>query len=202
MSDLTCSIQTTLNRIAAFSMFVLLGLSAAYAQSPPANKTATAGWTPLAQQPGAPAGSYALSGFDNVNLFNGNLNFRLPLMHIGGRGSAGYTMMLPIEQHWRVQTVPVPSFCDQSGNCTYYDSDYKYIANPNWWTGIVPGNGPGVLQGRETGDYAMQVNGCAGNGVFHWTLTRLTFTGADGTEFELRDAQSNGHPRTRQAKSE
>src|SRR2546430_1874740 len=86
MSDLTCSIQTTLNRIAAFSMFALVGLSAAYAQSPPANKTATAGWTPLAQQPGAPAGSYALSGFDNVNLFNGNLNFRLPLMHVGDRG--------------------------------------------------------------------------------------------------------------------
>jgi hypothetical protein len=30
--------------------------------------SATDGSTPLGLQPGAPAGSYALSGFDNVNL--------------------------------------------------------------------------------------------------------------------------------------
>jgi len=38
----------------------------------------TDGSTPLSLTPGAPAGSFALSGFDNVNLFNGNLNFHLP----------------------------------------------------------------------------------------------------------------------------
>lgn len=32
---------------------------------------------------GSPAGSYALSEFDNVNLFNGALNFNLPLLKIG-----------------------------------------------------------------------------------------------------------------------
>ena len=34
--------------------------------------------TPPGQAPGAPAGSYPLSGFDNVNLFNGHLNFSFP----------------------------------------------------------------------------------------------------------------------------
>src|SRR6266571_6004148 len=64
------------------------------------NSNATDGSTPAGLKPGAPSGSYGLSGFDNINLYNGNLNFRLPLLSIGGRGGAGYTMMLPIEQHW------------------------------------------------------------------------------------------------------
>jgi hypothetical protein len=51
--------------------------------------------TPVGWAKGTPAGSYALSGFDNVNLFNGHLNFHLPLLKVGGRGSAGYTMALP-----------------------------------------------------------------------------------------------------------
>lgn len=38
---------------------------------------------------GAVAGAYALSGFDIVNLSNGKLNFRLPLLNVGGRGGAG-----------------------------------------------------------------------------------------------------------------
>lgn len=102
-------------------VLLIASFTTALAQSsPPANTTATAGWTPLSLQPGAPAGSYPLGDFDNVNLFNGHLNFRLPLMQIGGRGRAGYTM-LPIEQNWNVQTVAVPT-CNQSG-CTYSESN-------------------------------------------------------------------------------
>src|SRR6185295_11757377 len=55
---------------------------------------------PLGLTPGSPAGSYALSDFDSVNLFNGSLNFRLPLLTIGGRGNAAHTIYLPIEQKW------------------------------------------------------------------------------------------------------
>jgi YD repeat-containing protein len=172
-------------------LLCLLCAGAAYSQTtPPPNKTALSGWTPIAQQPGAPAGSYALSGFDNINLFNGHLNFRLPLMKVGGRGKAGYEMMLPIEQNWRVETVAVPH-CDQSG-CGYYESDYRYIANPIWWTGIRPGFGPGVLQGRQSGDGG-SVTSCGF--TYYETLTRLTFTASDGTEFELRDWKTGGEPK-------
>ena len=61
------------------------------------------GTTPIGVAPGAPAGSYALSGFDNVNLFNGNLNFTLPLVQVGGRGGAQVPLMLPIEQKFVVK---------------------------------------------------------------------------------------------------
>jgi len=184
-------IKEFLARIAAVSTFALLCLSVAHAQTPPTTTTSTTGWTPLAQQPGAPAGSYSLSGFDNVNLYNGHLNFHLPLLTIGGRGRAGYTMMLPIEQHWRPETVAVPT-CNQSG-CTYYESDYRYIANPVWWTGLLPRYGPGVLQGRHAGSGSASAEGCSVS-PYYFTLTRLTFSAPDGTEYELIDAQTGGQP--------
>jgi hypothetical protein len=66
----------------------------------PVRADSTDGKTPLALQPGAPAGSYALSELDNINPYNGSLNFRLPLLNVGGRGTAGYTMTLPMaHQH-------------------------------------------------------------------------------------------------------
>jgi hypothetical protein len=57
----------------------------------------TDGMTPSGLSPGAAAGSYGLSGFDNVNLYNGNLDVALPLLGIGGRGGAQTQMMLKLE---------------------------------------------------------------------------------------------------------
>jgi RHS repeat-associated protein len=144
------------------------------------NTTASDGSTPLALSAGAPAGSYALSDFDNVNLFNGNLNFHLPLVHVGGRGGARHTLTLPIEQHWTVR---------------HFENDYQEADYPqyNVWYTLKPGYGPGVLAGR-------QVNG--GNCNFQTrefntqSLTRLSFVGPDGTEYELRDKKSGGQPKT------
>lgn len=145
----------------------------------------TDGKTPTGLTPGAPAGSYALSGFDNVNLFNGNLNFHLPLQNIGGRGGAGYTMTLPIEQKWIVK----------KGQPDPYGI-IPLTPNPNWWQGIKPGYRPGVLQGRRTGygEYPYETYCGSIANVFNQTLSRLTFTASDGTEYELRDQLTNGAP--------
>src|SRR6266699_2697930 len=79
----------------------------------------TDGSTPLALSPGAPAASYALSDFDSVNMYNGNLGFSLPLVKIGGRGGAGYTMFMRLEHKWLVEKeAGVPN---------------HYYPNPNWW---------------------------------------------------------------------
>lgn len=63
----------------------------------------TDGHTPSALTAGSPVGSYPLSDFETVNPYNGALSFRFPLLRIGGRGSAGYTMMLPLDHKWNVQ---------------------------------------------------------------------------------------------------
>lgn len=86
-----------------------------------AGTSVTDGSTPLGLAPGAPAGSYPLSHLENINLFNGSLNFRLPLLQVGGRGEAGYTMTLPIEQHWRVRMES-----DGPGQEVYYPDPYHW----------------------------------------------------------------------------
>jgi RHS repeat-associated protein len=157
-------------------IFMLLSVDAA-AQS------STDSTTPLALTPGAPAGSYALSGLESINLYNGNLSFHIPLLTVGGRGSAQYTMTLPIEQHWRVVKI------DQ----------YGYPANvptTSPWGFLTPGYGPGVLESRVNVD--PQVGAFCGDSnpyyELHHALTRLTFTMPDGTEYEMRDQQTGGMP--------
>ena len=99
----------------------------------------TDGSTPMGLKPGAPAGSYSLSGFDNINLFNGNLNFRLPLIGIGGRGGAAHSIMLPIEKKWQVESYTIQGD-DYSETHYYPDGD--------WWEVNGPGYGPGVMHVR------------------------------------------------------
>src|SRR5437763_1189697 len=58
------------------------------------------GVTPAGFAPGAPAGSYGLSGIESINLFNGSLNFTVPLASVGGRGGARGAITLPIRMRW------------------------------------------------------------------------------------------------------
>lgn len=151
-------------------------------------QSALDGFTPASMAPGVPTGYYALSGFDNINLYNGNLNFSLPLLKIGGRGDARYMMMLPIEQHWhsnngsRIQ--------QPSGDVIEYSGP-----DPNWWD-PKPGYGPGIVLSRFAADFP---NDCApntGGPYFTTTLIRLTFIEPNGTEHELVDQQTHGMPHT------
>lgn len=151
-----------------------------------AQQQATDGATPLGLSPGAPAGSYPLSDFEDVNLFNGSLNVALPLIKIGGRGEAGYSLMLRVDHKWLVQKETAdgqPPF-------------NMYTPQPGWWTdtGWAPVYSMGRMEIRQGGtrDFVLGSGGC---GYIHrQTLTRLTFTAPDGTEYELRDQATNGQP--------
>lgn len=135
----------------------------------------TDGSTPSGIAPGSPAGSYSLSGFDNVNLFNGNLDVRLKVLTIGGRGGAGMTVAVGVNpEPWVVKGTGV---------------------SHDWWSGLKPGYGPGVLQGRRIGlKFDGPGQACSQDNLNHyrWTRTTLTFTASDGTEFELWDKLSGG----------
>ena len=138
----------------------------------------TDGATPAGLSPGAPAGSYSLSGFENVNLYNGNLNVSLPLLPVGGRGGAGYTITLLIEQKWRIERFAEP-FPGQPPILTPVG---------NWWGELKPGYGPGVMEGRRGGygDWYQEVycgSAADASRVYLDTLTRLTFTAGDGTDY-------------------
>jgi RHS repeat-associated protein len=169
-------------------LLLCLAAGSAFAQTT-TTTSSTDGMTPAGLAPGSPAGSYALSGFDTIAPFSQSLNFRLPLMAMGGRGVAGYTMMLPIERKWRVEHDITDYNCP---HCESAPLVHTYRADDEWWDSIKPEYGPGVLQGRY-GVSKDRVQ-CSGLSIPARTLTRLTFTTSDGTEYELRDRQTGGQP--------
>src|SRR5215216_6748303 len=92
------SFSRTIRSLIVTSSLLLFAFASVFAQ-----QQSTDGATPLGLTPGAPAGSYPLSDFEDVNLFNGTLNVSLPLIKIAGRGAAGYPLMLRIDHKWLVQ---------------------------------------------------------------------------------------------------
>ncbi len=142
------------------------------------SQTNTQSRTPTAMAPGAPVGSYALNDLETVNLYNGNLNFSLPFLAIGGRGSAGYTMTLPIEHRWQVNRD------DSTPGYTFFSPVYE------WWTGDKPGYSPGIVRVRQA------MEDCQGFGQPILTNSNLTFTATNGTEIELKDTIAYGEPLT------
>jgi hypothetical protein len=93
-------------------------------------------------------------------------------------------MSARIEHKWRVdrqQELGVPN---------------RYIPNPDWWTGdfsVI--YSVGRLDARQAHNNVEPFipDGCPAF-IYHETLTRLTFTAPDGTEYELRDQLTNGLP--------
>src|SRR5687768_11253362 len=207
------------------------------------------GRTPPGVAPGAPAGSYGLGGFDNVNLYSGNLNFQLPLLKIGGRGGAGASINLNINSvKWTMEHEKFsvesrsepPSMRLREPSARVSPEDYylkiAYMSeffcahplvdcmrpithpqqpsgiaqppkldpapmlesgegvfshsypSPVWWGDLRVGYGPGVMMGRWMGTSGERFTS------LNTTLTRLTFSAPDGTEYELHDVLHHGEP--------
>ena len=163
------------------TLLVTCGLSFAVGAQ---TSSATDGSTPLGLQPGAPAGSYALSGFDNVNLYNGNLSFQLSLLGVSGRGGAQMPVMLPIAGKWRIADLTIPQF---GGGVIH-----RYLPIQSWWENNERKYSPGSMAGRQAGFGEIECPD--GTEVFGYSITRLTFTGPDGTEYGLRDQLTGGQP--------
>ncbi|MDQ3804282.1 MAG: hypothetical protein M3416_10675 [Acidobacteriota bacterium] len=166
-----CTVRS-LTRLPACAALLLVFAAAAVGQS------ATDGSTPPGLAPGSPAGSYALSGFDTVNLYNGSLNFRLPLLKIGGRGQAGYPVTLHVEKKWTVHKHLEPGV------------GAFYYADGGWWS--EEAEGWRLFDAGKVDIRSARREQPAGFPVE--TLTRITFTAPDGTEYELRDQATNGQP--------
>lgn len=144
------------------------------------------GTTPPSMAPGSPAGSYVLSGFETINLFSGKLNFRLPLLNVGGRGEAGYTMYLGMNRNWTINAI-------LDGNGAKMGS-YFAVSDLEFNNDFVPGPlalVPGTMIARRSVSGAQICQGSTPS-TYLTTLTRLTFTASDGTETEFVDAATGG----------
>jgi len=174
--------------IVSLLLCVLLPL-ANLVQAAPSAK-ATEGFTPAGFARGGAAGSFPLSGFDRINLPNGKLRLSIPVITIGGRGSASVTLYVNIEKHWGVQRHSTLVSCAPSQNCTYAN---EYSIDELDWTGRSRSFTPGFMVMRQVGRDDVYCQDAPEQ--FDTMLTRLTFVGADGAETEFVDATYNGEPK-------
>ena len=143
--------------------------------------------------PGAPAGSYALSGFESVNPFSGKVNFSLPLLKIGGRGNAGYGVNLTIQRNWSItHNIDDPNRYIEPSELynikhtytpTDEDTDLSY--------GYTSNLSAGFMKGRSVGSNSVYYQ-CGNQACYDRVLTRLSFVQPDGSEIEFRDVLRGG----------
>ena len=172
--------------LAALSFLPIVTLSQHSSQTYPINPA-----TPSALTPGTPLGSYALSDIENVNLSNGNLSISLPLHRIGGRGNAGYTISLPIENKWRVRDDYYPAGGGPGGP---YGWAHHYRAVQGWWNRGA-GYSAGIMRSRRSSTVTGRCDDPTPQSpTSGYVLTRLTFTSQNGSEIEFYDQQTGGTP--------
>src|SRR5205085_1108168 len=86
------------------------------------------GGTPAESKGGtAAASTYAPDKLETVNLANGNLSINLPLVTMGGRGSASFTVALSYNSKvWSSFHSQDPAVKDPFGNIVYAALDHYY----------------------------------------------------------------------------
>jgi RHS repeat-associated protein len=152
------------------------------------------GMTPLAVTAGSPAGSINLSEMENINLFNGQLSFAMPLLTIGGRGRVSHTITLPIQRRLQVLNIGIDR-CS-SGLCgegcspetcglEFFKELQPVLTQPAFY---APVRLWGMREGVSLRDSSQSQI------IYVATLSRFTLSMADGTELELRDKQTDGKP--------
>ena len=151
-------------------------------------------YTPAEIAPGSPAGSYVLSGFDTVNLHNLHVNFRFPLMRVGGRGAATVEVMPSFHYIWNDTVIPQPDNCGQGqSGCTFTFYDQVMYTE---WEPVPAIDGVSRMVARGSGFSCNSATLQSGTEFWSQALTRLTLTTSDGTETEFVDQNTGGNPQT------
>ncbi len=144
---------------------------------------------PPGNAPGTSPGSYLLSNVETISLFSGRVTAAVPLVKVGGRGNAGYSMMYPIkDSKWTTYVQPDIPFAVLALHDvdTFWGTSRKILTRP-----------------YEVGTVALRYtnrdpHGCLyqGNGdlpqCFTQSALTIVFTSADGTEHALYDEKRGG----------
>jgi hypothetical protein len=155
--------------------------------------SSTSTFTPSALSKGVhPLGSYDQGQFDSVSLYNGNNSITLPLVRMGGRDGLSVSVLLSYNSKlWQTKVKPlanVPNPGDTTfRNWVVFDEwDGEHRLAPGWR--LMAGG----LAARRSNFNPID-DSCTGS-TPAWrraltSLTRLTFTAPDGTEYDLVSIQ-------------
>jgi len=129
--------------------------------------------------PGTPATSYALSNLDHVNYYSGSVNVTIPVLTIGGRGSASRTIDVPIQRQWGVST-----------------SDQGSVPSSALWNYMGGFYTSGTIQFQTASPNPTFCYNAADNAYYGSQATSyLTWVTYGGTQTVLTDTQFNGQPK-------
>ncbi|HEX7957531.1 MAG TPA: hypothetical protein VF508_11345, partial [Pyrinomonadaceae bacterium] len=159
----------------------------------------------------AAASTYAPDKLETVNLSNGNLSISLPLVTVGGRGSAGFSLSLSYNSKvWSSANTVEPAVKGENNQIlepavTHYYAKYDDPAThgPNrvelgggWFISLGP-----AFKSTKVNIDRIHPAGCnvAGDEEsapcgYKYILTRAWLVLPDGSEVELRDALTDGAP--------
>lgn len=146
------------------------------------NQTRQIGLPSLAQYPSSP-----ISGVDNINTFLGQVDIKIPLLTVSGRGKVSTSLVAPIYQEWSV----LETYWEYGANYTYdpmYNKRFDpiYSSSSTGTSSFSPGYGPGVMNFKRiwmpVDQYSAEM------------LTSLSFETADGGSIQLYDKSTYGKP--------
>lgn len=170
-----------------------MSIPAARAQSQvDAVKTITQYSNPPGLAAGTPAGSYALGDAESIDYFSGHLNYVLPLLQVGGRGEAGYTVSLKIPSKWEASTDIECHPISEGYSC----QARRFMAAFGGHQAAIVGYGPGVVRKRTNATLdtcTMHLSNPAYQTYGEKsTRSTLIFVDSRGTEYELFDKSQYG----------
>lgn len=194
------------------SAFLALMAALLVLRAPAAAQGSHDAGTPAESKGGTSSSStYAPDKLETVNLANGNLSISLPLVTVGGRGSAAFTLSLSYNSKvWSSSNTVEAAVKDQFGHEAYpaithyyakYDDPATYEPNRvelggGWSINMGPAFkvrsvdidriNPGTCTGVQSDDGAP----CG----YKYILTKAWLVLPDGSEVELRDSLTDGAP--------
>ena len=170
-------------RCLALSLALLSGL---YAQT--ITQNIVDGLTPPAIAPGAPIGVQQITELETINLYNGQLSTAIPLLTVGGRGEASYTMYARVTQDpYTVTTTPGPC----SGNCPPGGPTTTHVATAfNTLSQYRSNYSPGVVYVKHSGRNGTQP--CGTETAHVTSFSYVVFERPDGSEVALWDGTTPG----------
>lgn len=166
-----------------FFLLIVSPISNVAAQTTEESKRSNTGITPPNMESASPG---------TINLFNGALNFSLPIVSLNDRGTVSPSVNLRIDNKWRLNSSKICR--GPLGSCD--NPEYRYFpefssnADMSGWDSN--GYGPGRMSGRNFGTYTSGV--CRANPGDRG-ITRISLYLADGSEIAFIDDVYKGEPR-------
>lgn len=186
------STMTYGSRAALLIVLLIASFTHARAQS----QSAIDGTTPRGIAPGTPAGSYLISNVESVDLYGGKPNVVVPIVHVGGRGTAGYTIVAPVSQSTSTWVTDFRSLCTPCNDPGYTNVVDAKRGPTQVWSSL-PKYAPGVLAQRTTLLGPVNTSPIYPDGPpTQWGVgtTMIVFSSSDGTEHMLWDEITGGNP--------